>query len=255
LDHTRVVLLVRKLEQLTLIKPYLQAVQEKDNQAVNEALNELYIGEKDHVSLRSSIERFSNFEATKLAKELEVHKEVEFRRIAALIYQRIGKYSESIALSKTDELWDDAIETASVSKKPEVSEELLKFFVDQGLNESFSATLIACYDQLRPDVVLETAWKRKITDFAFPYLIKVMKDYTNKVDTLVKAEEKRQKEQEKRKEEPNTFVPEEMMINQIPQLAYYPANFPDPSAVPGFQGGQAFTGIPSQNQFGFGNFQ
>jgi len=34
--------------------------------------------------------------------------------------------------------------------------------------------LFQCYDLLRPDVILELAWKHKIVDFAMPYLIQVM---------------------------------------------------------------------------------
>lgn len=32
---------------------------------------------------------------------------------------------------------------------------------------------LKCYDLLRPDVILELAWKHKIMDFAMPYLIQV----------------------------------------------------------------------------------
>lgn len=32
---------------------------------------------------------------------------------------------------------------------------------------------LQCYDLLRPDVILELAWKHKIMDFAMPYLIQV----------------------------------------------------------------------------------
>lgn len=32
---------------------------------------------------------------------------------------------------------------------------------------------LQCYDLLRPDVILELAWKHKINDFAMPYLIQV----------------------------------------------------------------------------------
>lgn len=33
--------------------------------------------------------------------------------------------------------------------------------------------LFQCYDLLRPDVILELAWRHKIMDFAMPYLIQV----------------------------------------------------------------------------------
>lgn len=34
-----------------------------------------------------------------------------------------------------------------------------------------------CYDLLRPDVILELAWRHKITDFAMPYMIQVSIQY------------------------------------------------------------------------------
>lgn len=39
-----------------------------------------------------------------------------------------------------------------------------------------------CYDLLRPDVILELAWKHKIMDFAMPYLIQV---YDNKLASIL----------------------------------------------------------------------
>src|SRR4051794_31491290 len=57
-DHSRVVQLVRKMNQLPLVKPYLQSIQEKNITAVNEALNELYVEEEDYQSLRNSIDHF-----------------------------------------------------------------------------------------------------------------------------------------------------------------------------------------------------
>lgn len=88
-DHSRVVALVRRMNLLALVKPYLVSVQDKNLQAVNEALNELYIEEDDYESLRSSIDHFDNFDGIALAQQLEKHELLEFRRIAAYIYKVI----------------------------------------------------------------------------------------------------------------------------------------------------------------------
>jgi clathrin heavy chain len=37
-------------------------------------------------------------------------------------------------------------------------------------------SLFQCYDLLRPDVILELAWRHNIMDFAMPYLIQVRND-------------------------------------------------------------------------------
>jgi len=79
------------------------------------------------------------------------------------------------------------MKTAALSRDRELAEELLRYFVDSGSVQSFSAALLVCYDLLRPDVVLELAWKSKWIDYSFPYLIQVMREYTSKVDRLEAA--------------------------------------------------------------------
>lgn len=70
---------------------------------------------------------------------------------------------------------------ASESKDTELAEELLQWFLQEEKRECFGACLFTCYDLLRPDVVLETAWRHNIMDFAMPYFIQVMKEYLTKV--------------------------------------------------------------------------
>ena len=41
------------------------------------------------------------------------------------------------------------------------------------INHDFCLFNFQCYDLLRPDVILELAWRHKIMDFAMPYLIQV----------------------------------------------------------------------------------
>lgn len=72
---------------------------------------------------------------------------------------------------------------ASESKDTELAEELLQWFLLEDKQECFGACLFTCYDLLRPDVVLETAWRHNIMDFAMPYFIQVMKEYLIKVRT------------------------------------------------------------------------
>ena len=50
-----------------------------------------------------------------------------FRQIAANIYRKNRRWDKSIALSKQDKLFKDAIETAALSAKTEVVEELLRY--------------------------------------------------------------------------------------------------------------------------------
>jgi len=126
-------------------------------------------------------------------------------------------------LSKQDKLYKDAIQTASESKRQDVAEGLLEFFVQESLKEAFAATLYSCYDIIRPDVALELAWKNKIIDFAFPFLIQVFREYISKVDTLYKDFDKNKKEEEKKANEVTNFSqPNELYLGNTLQIGYTP---------------------------------
>lgn len=75
----------------------------------------------------------------------------------------------------------DAMQYASESKDTELAEELLAWFLSEDKKECFAACLFTCYDLLRPDVVLETAWRHNIMDFSMPYFIQVMREFLSKV--------------------------------------------------------------------------
>lgn len=79
------------------------------------------------------------------------------------------------------------MEFAAESKNREVAEELINWFLENGNFDCFAATLFHCYDLLNPDVILELAWKHKIMDFAMPYFIQVIKEYTSKVRFRINA--------------------------------------------------------------------
>lgn len=163
------------------MKPYLRSVQNLNNKAVNEALNGLLINEEDYNGLKTSIDAFDNFDNIALAQQLEKHELIEFRRIAAYLYKGNNRWKQSVELCKKDNLFKDAMEYAAESKNAEVAEELLAYFLDKKAYDCFAACLFQCYDLLHPDVILELAWRHKIMDFAMPYLIQVMREYTTKV--------------------------------------------------------------------------
>eukprot|EP00884_Botryococcus_braunii_P006634 jgi/Botrbrau1/15972/Bobra.0294s0010.1 len=185
-DHTRVVSIMRKADHLPLVKEYLLAVQKTNLAAVNEAVNELLIEEEDFPALRDSITTYDNFDQISLAQRLEKHELTEFRRIAATIYKKNTRWRKAVELAKQDKLYKDAIETAAQSGEAEIVEELLTYFVKEKQNECFTAMLYTCYDLIKPDVALEVAWTNKLTDQVMPFMIQWLKDYSGKVDLLMK---------------------------------------------------------------------
>jgi len=82
----------------------------------------------------------------------------------------------------------------------ELVEQLLRFFVEVEAKECFAACLFTCFELVRPDVVLELAWRNNILDYAMPYLIQVSKNYVAKVDHLVAEAEKLKLDKKKEQE-------------------------------------------------------
>merc|ERR1719401_1706145 len=209
-DHARVVQQVRKTDHLPLILPYLKAAQQHNIAAVNEAINELYVEGEQYEELRQSIEDFDNIDQISLAQKLEKHELLEMRRIAALVYKKNKRYKQSIDLSKQDKIYKDAMETANESGNPELAESPLRYFVDSDMKECFAACLYTCYDLVRPDVGLELAWRKGMLDFAMPFLIQVLREYTGRIDALDKKTQKKEEAEEKQKSAPNDYVPDYM---------------------------------------------
>ncbi|XP_024467044.2 clathrin heavy chain 1 isoform X1 [Populus trichocarpa] len=218
-DHTRVVDIMRKAGHLLLVKPYMIAVQSNNVSAVNEALNQIYVEEEDYERLRESIDLHDNFDQIGLAQKIEKHELLEMRRVAAYIYKKAGRWKQSIALSKKDNLYKDAMETASQSGDRELAEELLVYFIEQGKKECFASCLFVCYDLIRPDVALELAWMNNMIDFAFPYLLQFIREYTGKVDELVKYKIEAQKEVKAKEQEEKDVIAQQNMYAQLLPLA------------------------------------
>ena len=126
-DSGSVVKMFEKSDNIPLIKPFLLNVQTQNNKIVNNAINDLLIEEEDYKTLRDSVENYDNYDPVELAQRLEKHELVFFRQIAANIYRKHKRWNQSIALSKQDKLFKDAIETAAVSGREEVVDELLRY--------------------------------------------------------------------------------------------------------------------------------
>ena len=105
LDHTRAVNYFLKIKQLSLVKPYLRSVQNINNKAINEALNNLLIEEEDYQGLKNSIDAYDNFDNIGLAQRLEKHELIEFRRIAAYLFKGNNRWKQAVELCKKDRVY------------------------------------------------------------------------------------------------------------------------------------------------------
>jgi clathrin heavy chain len=118
-------------------------------------------------------------------------------------------------------------------------------FVMQGKKECFASCLFICYDLIRLDVALELAWMNNMMDFAFPYLLQVsyffpylyqhsfivysifglyiltspllcvqfIREYTSKVDDLVKDKIESQKEEQAKEKEEKNLVAQQVICS------------------------------------------
>merc|ERR1712066_1111790 len=195
----------------------MKAVQQHNIAVVNEAINEVYVEGEQFDDLRQSIDDFDNFDQIQLAQKLEKHELVEMRRVAALVYKKNKRYKQSIELSKVDKMYKDSMETARDSGNAELADSLLRYFVENDMNECFGACLYTCYDLVNADVVLELAWRKGQLNFAMPFLIQVLREYTGRIDALDKKTIKKEQE-EKKKSASNDYVPDFMPTNFMPGM-------------------------------------
>ncbi|KAH8792706.1 hypothetical protein BGZ57DRAFT_872132 [Hyaloscypha finlandica] len=207
IDVNRVVKMFEKSDNIPLIKPFLLNVQSQNKKTVNSAINDLLIEEEDYKTLRDSVENYDNYDPVDLAQRLERHDLVFFRQIAANIYRKNKRWEKSIALSKQDKLFKDAIETAAISGKSDVVEELLRYFVDIGSRECYVGMLYACYDLIPVHVVMEISWRHGLTDFTMPFMINYLAQQSSTIEMLKKDNEERKlREKSQEKEENNTPI-------------------------------------------------
>jgi len=229
IDVNRVVRMFTKSDNIPLIKPFLLNVQSQNKREVNNSLNDLLIEEEDYKTLRDSVNSYDNYDPVELAQRLEKHDLVFFRQIAADIYRKNRRWDKSIALSKQDKLFKDAIETSAMSSNSEIVEDLLRYFVNIGSRECYVGIMYACFDFIRPDVILEISWRNRLHDFTMPYLINILSQQTKTISLLKNEyEERKALEVNQQKKEDNTpILGSRLMITQGSLLgSQLPSSYP-----------------------------
>merc|ERR1712226_1630876 len=108
------------------------------------------------------------------------------------------------------------MDTTLDSGNADLAESLLRYFIETENKECFAACLYTCYDLIRPDVGLELAWRKGYLDYAMPFLIQVLREYTGRIDALDKKTQKKEEAEEKQKSASNDYVPDYMMPSMMP---------------------------------------
>jgi len=107
--------------------------------------------------------------------------------------------------------------------------------------------LYTCYELVKPDVVLEVAWRQGLQEYVMPYFIQFVKDLSSRVEVVQKSTEDIKKKDEKKAEEemnkPLDMGMEFMFPGMGGGMNTGPAAImPAPGAMPGMggMGGQQF---------------
>ena len=192
-DPDRVISKVSAVAPIYIIRPFLEAIQDRNVKRINEVLNDLYVEEENFAALRKSADQYNNFDSAKLSQRLEKLDMFEFRKIALALHRRNKRFAHAVEVAKENRLYREAIETTAESNDQDVVKSLLQFFVDEKLEECFAACLFTCYDLVPPHVAMEMSWKAGFKDSAMPFFIQTMHQMSTRMARLESALEEAQK--------------------------------------------------------------
>lgn len=124
------------------------------------------------------------------------------RTVAILLLSILGKFDEGVDYALKKNFYEEAAECALSSNKRTTCERLLRRVCNEGAKpEIFVIILMKCSTMLRPDIVLELAWRYKLTDYAMPFMILVMRNFSENHEKLAKSVEDVKKEMEEVKKQ------------------------------------------------------
>ena len=78
--------------------------------------------------------------------------------------------------------------------------------------------LYACYDLIRPDVIMEISWRKGLHDFTMPFMINFLCEQTRTIEMLKKDNEERKTREvsQQKKEEDTPILGSRLMLTQGP---------------------------------------
>ncbi|KAF7458261.1 putative clathrin heavy chain [Cryptosporidium felis] len=172
--------------EISIIQEFLESISEENIQVVNEALINLYIEKMEVEKLLRLILTCDNYDQAGLSSRLEKHPVNDLRKLAVKILDKNSNYRQALSICQKEMLVDEAILVVYKSGNVGLIEELLEFLLSNNKKESFVACLYTCYEFLRPDAVMELAWKHNCLDATMPFFIQSLRDMTNRIDSLEK---------------------------------------------------------------------
>ncbi|KAH8740767.1 clathrin heavy chain [Cryptosporidium ryanae] len=176
----------KKTYDISIIQDFLETIYEENIQIVNESLINLYIDKVQVDKLMKLITTCDNYDQASLSIRLEKHPVNELRKIAVSLLNKNSNYKQALSICQKEMLIDEAILVVYKSGNPALIEELLEFLLINDKKDNFIACLYTCYEYLRPDVILELAWKHNCLDITVPYFIQSVRDMNGRIEALEK---------------------------------------------------------------------
>ncbi|OII73554.1 uncharacterized protein cubi_03352 [Cryptosporidium ubiquitum] len=171
---------------ISIIQEFLESISEENIQVVNEALINLYIEKMEVEKLMKLILTCDNYDQANLSARLENHPVNDLRKLAVKILDKNSNYQQALSICQKEMLIDEAILVVYKSGNVALIEELLEFLLSNNKKENFVACLYTCYEFLRPDTVMEMAWKHNCLDATMPFFIQSLRDMSNRIEVLEK---------------------------------------------------------------------
>ena len=131
----------------------------------------------------------------------------------------------------------DAMATVAVSGQPELAEELLDKFVSTEQKEAFGALLFTCFDLLKPDLVMEKAWRAGWSDVAIPYFCQTLRDMNAKINMICLERKERQAKEAKEGEDSQNANQDLVYAQQMlpPATGYSQSGYAQGNGMGGYQ--------------------
>ncbi|CDR98027.1 clathrin heavy chain, putative [Babesia bigemina] len=175
-DPIRVIKILKNADCLGIAREYLEAVADKSNPGVNDALLEVYVEEEEHELLERSIVRLAVFDQQALCAKLEGHRLPQMRSIAGVLYARSRDFSKSALIHRRNGDFAGAIKAVNMSRSESLALEMAKYFIEHGLREEFVACLTVNFGLLEPADILELAWVNALDlDILMPFMIQTLR--------------------------------------------------------------------------------
>ncbi|KAK6591199.1 clathrin heavy chain [Cryptosporidium xiaoi] len=175
-----------QIYDISIIQNFLETIYEENIQIVNESLINLYIDKVQVDKLMKLITTCDNYDQASLSSRLENHPVNELRKIAVNLLNKNSNYKQALSICQKEMLIDEAILVVYKSGNSTLIEDLLEFLLINDKKDNFVACLYTCYEYLRPDVVLELAWKHNCLDITVPFFIQNIRDMNNRIELLEK---------------------------------------------------------------------